>query len=157
MHTDYRRIDRVLNLIYKSEIERINSHLPAEYKTLREIVSSNLPSVKARDGSDIIIDREDLDILGKVLPPELHEKLKLPLVFVRRMDLGVGAYELVGGIVEAFTVLRVMGENVSMDKVSLPLRIYKPHMFKLKMTIPSCVIISFGEVGSSSAEDDVKL
>ncbi|MCS7368604.1 MAG: DUF61 family protein [archaeon GBS-70-058] len=157
MYINYRHLDRVLNLIHRLDIERINSHLPAEYKTLREIVSSNPPSVKARDGSDIIIDREDLNFLSEVLPSDLHEKLRLPLVFVRRMDLGVGIYELVGGVVEAYTVLRIMGENISIDKVSLPLRIYKPHMFKLKMAIPSCVIISFGEGFSSSTEDDVRL
>jgi len=144
------RIGRLLDFIYKSEIEKLNDHLPRELKSLKDIASNSLYTLKARDGSNIIIDRNEVSMLCNLLPSDLHDKLMLPLIFLRRIDLGRGAYELLGGKVEAFTVLKILGYNVSLEEVTLPLRLYKPQIFKLKMMLSTLVMIAF----STFNEDD---
>lgn len=137
------KIDRLLNFIYKSDIEKLNDHLPTEFKSLKDISSNNLHTIKSRNGLDIIIDRSEINLLCNLLPLDLHDKLMLPIIFLRRMDLGKGVYELLGGKVEAFTILKLLGRDISLENITLPIRIYRPQLFKLKTILPTSIIVAF--------------
>ncbi|MEM2136588.1 MAG: DUF61 family protein [Candidatus Methanomethylicia archaeon] len=142
--------DRVIHYIYKSDIERLNAHLPRNFKSLNELVCGVDTTIKAIDGSDIIIDREELNLLCRIIPKDFHDKLKLPLVFLRRIDLGRGIYELLGDKIEAFTVLKFLGTNTPISDIKLPLRIYRPQLFKLKTLLPTSVTIAFSSIEESN-------
>jgi len=137
------KIDRLLNFIYKSDIEKLNDHLPTEFKSLKDIASNNSYTIKSRNGLDIIIDRNEINLLCNLLPSDLHDKLMLPIIFLRRIDLGRGIYELLGGKVEAFTILKLLGHDISPENITLPIRIYRPQLFKLKTILPTSIIIAF--------------
>ncbi|MCS7097305.1 MAG: DUF61 family protein [Candidatus Methanomethylicia archaeon] len=144
-----KRFDRILNLIHETDIKKLNDHLPKEYRTLKAIISNGLYVFKAKNDSDIIIDPGEVEFIGKILPVNFHDKLKLPFIFIRRMDLGKGVYELLGDKIEAFTILKILYGDVEFEKVSIPLRLYRPQIFKLKTILPTSIIIAFGHIEES--------
>jgi len=126
--------ERAFRALLKHEVERINEHLPSEFRTLSELLSMECPSVRARDGGEIIFDRGELEYVASILPRELHDKLTLPIVLMRRIDLGPGVFSVSGGKVEAYVALKVLNEGgeVDMDRIQLPLYIYRPQVQVLR-------------------------
>ncbi len=141
--------DRAFKALLQHEVERINEHLPKEYRSLDELLSMESPSVKARDGGEIIFDREELKLVASLLPKELHRSLMLPIVLLRRIDLGPGVFSVSGGKAEAYLALRVLseGKEVEYDKVETPLYIYRPQVQLLRRRLRTLTIIGFATDG----------
>lgn len=126
-----------ISKIIDIEIRRINDHLPVSSKSLKELLREETPSVKTRGGDDIVLLKDELRALAKLIPEEKHSNVKLPIVALRRIDLGRGVYTLIGNetTVEAFK------EILNVDKDSEYL--YRPQIFELKRKFSSLVIIGF--------------
>ncbi len=137
--------ERMLDRIWRSEVERINEHLPREFKSLSELLKSQTPHVTTRSGSPLILDREELELIAKIAPKKLHEKIRLPIVLLRRLDLGRGVFQVLGGKAEAYVVLKILGEKRAEEigESDLPLYLYKPQVFKLKKALRTCTVIGF--------------
>jgi len=148
--------DRAFKTLLKHEVERINEHLPKEYRTLSELLSMETPSVKARDGGEIIFDRGELEYVASLLPKELHSKLTLPIVLMRRIDLGPGVFSVSGGKVEAYVALRVLNEggHVDYEKVETPLYIYRPQVQMLRRRLRTLTVIGFATEGLLDLESE---
>jgi len=137
-------INKILNIIWKSDVARINNHLPKEFKTLAELLSTpDPPQIKARDNSSIYIDKLELTKIAAAVPQSLHTKLRLPIILVRRLDLGRGVFQLVGDKPEAFLLLKFLGYKKSLNEITLPLYLYRPQIFELKKKLRSSIIIAF--------------
>jgi uncharacterized protein (UPF0216 family) len=135
-------------------VEKLNDHLPKEYKTLDELLSMDSPSVKARDGGEIIFDRGELELLAQLIPKELYSQLRLPIVLLRRMDLGPGTFSLSGGKVEAYLALKLLGQvDVNLDGVELPIYIYRPQVQELRRKLRTLTVIGFATDGALDADD----
>jgi uncharacterized protein (UPF0216 family) len=135
-------------------VEKLNDHLPKEYKTLDELLSMDSPSVKARDGGEIIFDRGELELLAQLIPKELYGQLRLPIVLLRRVDLGPGTFSLSGGKVEAYLALKLLGQvDVNLDGVELPVYIYRPQVQELRRKLRTLIVIGFATDGTLDADD----
>lgn len=135
-------------------MEKLNDHLPKEYKTLDELLSMDSPSVKARDGGEIIFDRGELELLAQLIPKELYSQLRLPIVLLRRVDLGPGTFSLSGGKVEAYLALKLLGQvDVNLDGVELPIYIYRPQVQELRRKLRTLTVIGFATDGALDAND----
>jgi uncharacterized protein (UPF0216 family) len=135
-------------------VEKLNDHLPKEYKTLDELLSMDSPSVKARDGGEIIFDRGELELLAQLIPKELYGQLRLPIVLLRRVDLGPGTFSLSGGKVEAYLALKLLGQvDVNLDEVELPIYIYRPQVQELRRKLRTLTVIGFATDGALDADD----
>jgi uncharacterized protein (UPF0216 family) len=135
-------------------VEKLNDHLPKEYKTLDELLSMDSPSVKARDGGEIIFDRGELELLAQLIPKELYGQLRLPIVLLRRVDLGPGTFSLSGGKVEAYLALKLLGQvDVNLDGVELPIYIYRPQVQELRRKLRTLTVIGFATDGALDADD----
>jgi uncharacterized protein (UPF0216 family) len=135
-------------------VEKLNDHLPKEYKTLDELLSMDSPSVKARDGGEIIFDRGELELLAQLIPKELYSQLRLPIVLLRRVDLGPGTFSLSGGKVEAYLALKLLGQvDVNLDGVELPIYIYRPQVQELRRKLRTLTVIGFATDGALDAND----
>ena len=135
-------------------MEKLNDHLPKEYKTLDELLSMDSPSVKARDGGEIIFDRGELELLAQLIPKELYGQLRLPIVLLRRVDLGPGTFSLSGGKVEAYLALKLLGQvDVNLDGVELPIYIYRPQVQELRRKLRTLTVIGFATDGALDADD----
>ena len=63
------------------EMGKINDGVVARRRRLSELLSEDNPSSVTRNGSEFAFDREVIRTLGENLPPRLHPRLKLPVIF----------------------------------------------------------------------------
>jgi len=148
--------ERVFKTLLQREVERINEHLPKEYRTLEELLSMESPSVKARDGGEIIFDRAELEMVARLLPKELHSQLRLPIVLLRRIDLGPGVFSVSGGKAEAYLTLKLLArKETNLDEVELPLYIYRPEVQELRQRLRTLTVIGFATEGLLDLGEDL--
>lgn len=143
---DIESISRMLNRIWQSDVERINDHLPKELKTLSQLLSSDEPMVETKGGAPLIFDRDELLRLAKLIPSEFHDKVKLPFILLRRLDLGRGVFQVIGGKIETYAIATILGisrEDDLISSIDKPLYLYKPQVFKLKMLFRTITVVGF--------------
>lgn len=98
-----------IDIIYKLDIARINNHLPRQFKTLATLLKEDRPSVLTKDGTKFIFDKNELEELESQVPEAFHTQLKLPFLFVRRIDFGKSVFLLNGGQLENYIARKLIG------------------------------------------------
>lgn len=143
-----RPFERTFDALMREEIRKLNVHLPRGKKTLRQLLLEDEPSVEAVDGSQIIFRKDELNRLAEMVPRDLQDKVRLPLVVLRRMDLGKSVYVILGEKVEQFLVKRVLGltefDFDKMERDREQLYLYRPQVSELVRMYHSLVVIGFG-------------
>lgn len=152
MVSDVKSIDRLLKALWKKEVERLNDHLPKELKTLEELLKEEEPSVKAKDGSELIFDKKELEFIAKNLPREEQRTIRLPIILTRRVDLGPGVFSVSGGRAEALLVRKLLNEGGEAEP-STPLYLYKPQVALLRRKLRTTTVIGFSTEGVLGLEE----
>ncbi|RLE52214.1 MAG: hypothetical protein DRJ20_00545, partial [Candidatus Methanomethylicota archaeon] len=69
----------------------------------------------------------------------------LPIVLIRRVDLGRGVFQVLGDKAEAYVVLKILeSERVQkVEDVTLPVYLYRPQVFKLRRILRTSMVIGF--------------
>ena len=140
--------DRAFDALMGRELQKLNSHLPKQRRALSELLEASDPTVEAVDGSSILLKSSELNELAKVVPAEYRDRVKLPFVVVRRMDLGKSVYTVSGDMIEDFTLQKILG-NTQDDFHQLykhrdPTFLYRPQLTELLQRFHSLVVIAFG-------------
>lgn len=135
---EYRRYERYLSHLDRL-IRKLNAHMPKDRKTLKQLLSEEEPSVEAADGSKIYFKKADLERLAQTVPRERHSKLYLPIVVVRKLELGRGVYMLYGGREEKRLVANLLGLEDGEGEIYL----YKPQVSELISKLKSLLTIGF--------------
>jgi uncharacterized protein (UPF0216 family) len=91
------------------DIDTLNDHLPEARHPLSELIESDSPKFKTRDGQFSEFRKEELAELAREIPERFHDGVLLPIVLLRRLDYGEGIYTIAGSKVELFTIHRVLG------------------------------------------------
>ncbi len=141
--------DRLADTMLRDEMRRLNTHLPKKRQTITELLKEETPSVPSVDGSRIIMKRTELESLASKLGDDLHDRVKLPLVLLRRTELGPGAFTLLGDFVEEFALFNVTTDNkVTLEEFrkthTTPTIFYKPQVSELLRMFHSLIVIGFG-------------
>jgi uncharacterized protein (UPF0216 family) len=150
-------MDRAFDALLGRELQKLNAHLPKERHTLAELLKLNDPTVEAVDGSSILLKSEELRDVAKIVPEQYRDRIKLPFVIIRRMDLGKSVYVVSGDRIEDFAVQKILG-NTNDDFHDLYKHreqtfLYRPHLTELLRRFHSLVVIGFGlpkEFGESA-------
>ncbi len=132
--------------IWRREIDKINDHLPRNYKTLESLLESENPYVVTLDGDKIPFNREELELLAKMVPKRYHGKLQLPIVFIRRIEMGEGVFSISGGRIEKGVVMKLLGateDPFSEDENNFPPYIYRHQVLEVRRKIRSLTTIGF--------------
>ncbi|WXG40933.1 MAG: DUF61 family protein [Candidatus Freyarchaeum deiterrae] len=132
--------------IWVREIEKLNDHLPRNYKTLEFLLESKDPYVLTMDGDRIVFKREELQSLAKIVPKKYHGKLQLPIVFIRRIDMGEGVFSISGGKIEKGIVMKLLGlidNPFSEDESAFLPYIYRYQVLEIRRKIRSLTTIGF--------------
>ncbi len=141
--------DRVFDTMLREEIRRLNTHLPKSRRTIMELLDEETPSVTTVDGGRIVMKRSELEELAGSLPEEARDKVRLPLVLLRRAELGPGAFTLLGDTLEEFALSRIVGgfqgtyEEFKGTRAG-PNIFYKPQISDLLRRYHSLVVMGFG-------------
>jgi uncharacterized protein (UPF0216 family) len=141
-------LERTLDALLGRELRNLNAHLPKQRRTLTELLAADNSSVPAVDGSDLVLKKEELKELAGIVPKEYHSTIRLPLIILRRMELGKSVYTVSGCKVEEFTAKKILGrtnaEFHAMHFDNEPLFLYRPDVSELVRRFHSLVVIGFG-------------
>jgi uncharacterized protein (UPF0216 family) len=141
--------DRLVDTMLKEEMRRLNTHLPKQRRTLQELLALEDQSVQSVDGNRIIMKKTELQDLAKSLPENLQNRVKLPLVMMRRTELGAGAFTLLGDSTEEYALSTILtGRKDTLEDFRKsqngPAVFYKPQVSELLRRFHSLVVIGFG-------------
>ena len=144
-----RPTDRIFDTILQEDIRRLNQHLPKQRRTIADLLKEETPQVSSIDGKSIMMRREDLERLASLVSTDALEKIRLPIVFIRRSEMGRGAYTVIGDKPEAYAVARALGSFTGdlqeYRRQSGPeLIVYKPEISELMRKYHSLIVIGFG-------------
>ena len=141
-------LDRTFDALLSRELRKLNTHLPKQRRTLKDLLAEENPTIPTMDGSLILMKKAEIEELAKIVPPEHHANLKLPLIVLRRMELGRSVYTIAGDRVEEFTVKKILGRTSAgyhaMYSDHDPLFLYRPDVSDLIRRFHTLVVIGFG-------------
>jgi uncharacterized protein (UPF0216 family) len=130
-------------------MKRLNSHLPRNRRTLKELLGDPAPRVPAVSGDLIKMRRHELEELSRSIPAEAITRVKLPIVLLRRRDLGPGAFTVMGDRYEEYAMLLLAGsfqgsfEQFREQKHDIVL-LFKPQISLLMRRFHSLLVLGFG-------------
>ncbi len=141
--------DRFLDVTLQNELRELNKHLPKNRKTIRELLTEDFPTVSAMGGEKITMKGDEVEALSAELPDSLRDRIKLPIVFLRRRELGAGAFTLLGDSYEEYALSKLLGdykgtlEDFIRSRGS-PTIFYKPQVSELMRRFHSLIVVGFG-------------
>ena len=141
--------DGFFDVMLQNELRKLNTHLPKNRKTIRELLAEEQPSVSTVGGEKATMKKSEVEALSAVLPDSLRDKVRLPLVLLRRRELGPGAFTLLGDPNEEYAVSNILGEyNGTLAEFQRsrqsPTVFYKPQVSELTRRFHSLVVVGFG-------------
>ena len=143
-------IERGLTRLIEEEIRRMHACLPTERKSLKQLLLEETPFVVTSNKSKIYFKKEDLQRLAEKIPKEFHDKIKLPFIILRRMDLGKSIYAVSGSKLEEFAIKHILGlTDLPFEKYELEnekLYLYKPYVSELVRLLRSLIVIGFSPI-----------
>ena len=134
--------------VFREEVRKLNLHLPQIRKSLALLLSEQNPSVEALDGGHIYFKRSDLETLANIIPDTHHGDIKLPIVLLRRIELGKGVHIVSGDSAAKFLIEKLSGlTNKSFDDIghgTAEVYLYSIQVQDLLNKLGSTVTIGFG-------------
>jgi uncharacterized protein (UPF0216 family) len=141
--------DGFFDVMLQNELRKLNTHLPKNRKTIRELLAEDPPTVSTVSGEKVTMKKAEIEALSAELPEALRDKVKLPIVLLRRRDLGAGAFTLLGDSYEEYALSRVLGDydgaqaDFRQARES-PKVFYKPQVSELMRRFHSLIVVGFG-------------
>ena len=89
-------------------VSKINEHLPKNRRTLKQLLTEEDPRVETIDGKKHFFKKRELEKTSNIIPKEIHEKIMLPLLIIRRVDKGKGIFTLSGNNIESRAVMAIL-------------------------------------------------
>lgn len=141
--------DRFSDALLRDDLRKLNSHLPKNRRTLRELLTDPAPRVQAASGDFIRMKKSELEEMSRSLPIEASARVRLPIVFLRRGDLGLGAFTILGDPYEEFAILILVDAfqgtfEQFREQKSDPIVIFKPQVTLLMRRFHSLLVLGFG-------------
>jgi uncharacterized protein (UPF0216 family) len=148
MYKSKSTMDRALDAVLGHEIRKLNAHLPKKRQALNQLLKITNPAVEAVDGTAILLKSSELEQLAKIVPEEYHERVRLPIIILRRIELGKAVYTVAGEPIEEFTVKKILGiTNATYHQMYIerePLFLYRPQVIDLIKNFHSLIVLGFG-------------
>jgi len=141
--------DRFIDALLRDDMRKLNSHLPKNRRTLKELLSDPAPRVPPASGDLIKMKKHELEEFSRSLPTEANTRVKLPIVLLRRRDLGPGAFTVMGDRYEEYAMLLLVGsfqgsfEQFREQKSDLVV-LFKPQISLLMSRFHSLLVLGFG-------------
>jgi uncharacterized protein (UPF0216 family) len=141
-------LDRAFDAMLSHEIRRLNTHLPRQRLTMSELLKKTDPTIETVDGSVIVLRTVELEELAKIVPGEYQSQLRLPIIVLRRMELGRSIFTVGADRVEEFTVNKILGRTDAdyheMYRDQSSAYLYRPEVVELLRKYHSLFVIGFG-------------
>lgn len=106
--------DSVLMCWMRTEVTRINEGIVTERKSLSQLLTEERPASRTRTGNEYLFDKEILGLFAEKLPSELHQKLRLPVIFFYSPNVPDSCYL---NDPYAFHALQILGDLSGMRRM----------------------------------------
>jgi len=141
--------DRFIDALLRDDMRKLNSHLPKSRRTLKELLSDSAPQVLAASGDLFKMKKHELEEFAHSLPPEAETRVRLPIVLLRRRDLGLSAFSIMGDPYEEYSILILVDAfqgsfEQFREQKSDPVVIFKPQVTLLMRRFHSLLVLGFG-------------
>lgn len=148
-------MSRFIERMLENDIDTANDHLPAKKESLASLLDDEKPEYLTRGGEPSRFLVEEIRMLGKEIPPEHHSSFMLPIVLLRRMDLGRGIHTAAGSKTELFLLHRML--NLEAQWANLPSwrpidRLARPQVQIIRRKLPSTTCLGF----TTSSNSEIK-
>ncbi|MBK5114330.1 MAG: DUF61 family protein [Candidatus Heimdallarchaeota archaeon] len=139
--------DKMLDLIWSLDIEKLNDHLPTERKSLKVLLSEEKPQVQTKNKKFHRFKKQHLEIICQFFPEKEWSEVKLPVILLRRTSLGKGIYSVSGGLRELYIIHRISGRITDeFSKFKFEEHqpyVWKPEVFSAVRKIGSIVVVGY--------------
>ena len=147
MYDSRSSVERAFDALIGYEIRRLNNHLPKQRRVLSELLTDKDDRTIEAINGNIILRRSELRELARIVPAEYHNKLRLPFIIIRRMEMGRSIYTVTGDRIETFTVQKILGRTedsfYEMHRHPEQIFLYRPEVRELVSKFHSLVVIGF--------------
>lgn len=126
----------------KHQLREINKDMPRVRVPLNLLLEMDKPSIETVGGDRHYFDKRELRELADVIPRDLWDKLKLPLIFKRSLEADESLYFIDGGEVEVQVIKKLIGLEFIPSRDN-QYYTYKPIISKLIQRFPSIIVIGF--------------
>jgi uncharacterized protein (UPF0216 family) len=139
--------EKILDLIWTLDIEKMNDHLPAERRSLKNLLNDEKPEVKTKKNQTHRIRKKDLELISQFIPESDWENVKLPIILLRRTSMDKGIFSVSGGKRELYIIHKLIGRTDKEYQRFLlddhKPYIWKPEAFTAVRKASSIVIIGY--------------
>ena len=122
-------------------IEAINKHLPTRSRTLAEMLKEDMPTIKARDGNEYLIEKKELEFIAKYVDELDWDKFKIPII-LEMCDIGGKVLVYVRDKLHAEFIKNAFGYDRFVDDV-LVLHMHEIGPIRRKLKTASQVLFTF--------------
>ncbi len=141
-------MDRAFDALLSHEIRKLNAHLPKQRRSIAQLLKATEATVETVDGTSILLKKEEIEKLAQIVPETYHNQIRLPMIILRRMELGKSVYTVAGEPIEEFTVKKILGLTESefpyIRTDRSPFFLYRPQVVELLRDYHSLFVIGFG-------------
>lgn len=129
--------------VFVKAVRALNTHLPAERKTLLALLKEEKPAVRGRDGSVNRIKREEVEELARLIPEEAHRQLRLPIYIELTPDFGRGMAKVHGKLdCEIVRLVLEKEEEIACEKAD-EIFIHREDVRRLRHRLPTATEYAF--------------
>jgi len=136
-----------LSRFLQAEIDQINTHLPAKPVPLSLILKMKEPGYRLRDGQFSNFNDDEIELIKELIPEKYWRQVLLPIIIIRRRDLGQSAYTVGGSDPNRYIIESIFDELPSFELWRLEKEetriFYKPHIRQIRKKYKSTTVIGF--------------
>ncbi|MBY8997846.1 MAG: DUF61 family protein [Candidatus Thorarchaeota archaeon] len=137
-----------IDKMIEHDIDTLNDHLPESRVPLSDLIGLDSPQFKTRIGEVSVFRIEEIEEISLEVPERFHRDIRLPIVFLRRLDYGPGIYTIAGSKAELFMLHRIIGyvdlgweDFATWKSVE---KLARPQVQLLRRKLPSTTSIGIG-------------
>lgn len=106
--------DSILTKWMRLEMGKLNDGIVSERKSLSKLLTEERPVSRTKAGKEHVFDISELKELSERFPPDLHDKLKLPVIFFSDTRVPDSCYL---NDPNALSALQILGELSEMRQM----------------------------------------
>ncbi len=118
--------------------EAVNKHLPQRSRTLAEMLKEDMPTIKARDGNEYLIEKEELEFIARYVDESDWNRFKIPII-LEMCDVGGEVLVYVRDKLHAEFIKKAFGYD-RFVKDALVLHMYEIQPIRRKLKTASQVL-----------------
>ena len=147
-------MSRFIEKMLEHEIDAVNDHLPTKRVALIDMIDTETPNYETRSGEMSVFRKEEIVELARKVPKQYHESFMIPIIFIRRMDIGRGVYSITGSKPELFFIHRALGyvdlEWSEMSSWKSVDKLARPQIQILRRKFPSVTCVGVATITDTS-------